>query len=239
MIGELKTFLKRALRPVFWLTSSREAGLAYERGFWERYLRTQGDRWRDEYRERLDPHAPLSAYHRQFVDHLPGDEVHILDVGAGPLTLLGKTHPTKRLSITAVDVLAPEYDRMLARFGIVPPVRTVYGAGERLTELFAPNSFDFVNAQNCVDHMEDPLAAIGEMLAVVRPGCWVALNHAENEAENEAYRGLHQWNFTLRGGDFVIRGRAGETNVTRLLAERAEVHSSRAGGWVQIHLRKR
>jgi SAM-dependent methyltransferase len=238
MQQRLKSAIKRILRPYFRTMNSRAAGLAYEQGFWDRYLRTGGDRWREDFRSRLDPNTPLADYHRRFVDEIPGDEVRILDVGAGPLTLLGKTHPTKRLSITAVDVLAPEYDRLLARHGITPPVRTIYAAAEDLPSCFAPDSFDLVNAQNCVDHMENPLAAIEGMLTVVRPGGWVVMDHAENEAEREGYRGLHQWNFTVSDGEFLIRGRPGVTNVTRHLAPRAAVLSYVTDGWVQVHIRK-
>nr|PZN29209.1 MAG: hypothetical protein DIU80_09605 [Chloroflexota bacterium] len=239
MQQRLKATIKRLLRPYFRARSNRAAGLAYERGFWDRYLRTRGDRWGADFQARLDPATPLSSYHRQFIDPLDDEEIHILDVGAGPLTVVGKCHPTKRIAITAVDVLAPEYDRLLERYGIVPPVRTRYAEAEQLARIFPPDTFHLVVAQNCVDHMESPLAAIDAMLTVVRPGCWVVLDHAENEAEREAYRGLHQWNISVRDGDFWIRGRAGETNVTQLLSARAEVRSYVTDHWVQVHMRKR
>ena len=42
------------------------------------------------------------------------------------------------------------------------------------------------------------------MVRAVKPGCWVVLFHYLNEAEQEHYEGLHQWNFSAENGKFVI-----------------------------------
>ena len=52
------------------------------------------------------------------------------------LTGLGKKHPSKQLLITATELLAHEYDRLLAEFEIEPLVRTVYADAERLVDQF-------------------------------------------------------------------------------------------------------
>lgn len=154
----------------------------------------------------------------------------VLDVGSGPLTKLGKTHPSKRLDITATDLLANDYDRLLAGFDLVPPVRTVYADAERLVDQFGRDAFDIVHAQNCIDHTADPHQAIEQMIAVTRPGGYVVLYHAENEGQREGYNQLHQWNFTCENIAFVIRDRMGRTvNVTDRLAALCEVECIRVG----------
>jgi len=170
---------------------------------------------------------------------MPQDEIRILDVGAGPITLLGRTHPTKRIEIVATDALADEYDRIMQKYGVTPPVRTIYAQAERLGKVFPANSFDLVTAQNSIDHTFHPLRAIRQMLRVAKAGCYVLLNHTENEADKEHNIGLHQWNFTVCDGDFVIRGPSVTWNVSRLLAAQGEFECSCRDGWVQVHIKKR
>jgi len=208
---QLKRIAKRILAPVFRLSANREAGLETEVRFWDRWLREKGSASPDDfryhdYRYRLDARAPVAGWHRELVDKIASDFVAVLDVGAGPVTALGKRHDSKRLSITAVDPLADEYAALLKRHRLDPPVRTRRGAGEELARLFGRGAFDLVIAQRCIDHSVDPVACVKNMVEVCRVGGVVALEHEENLAVNAAYRGLHQWNFGLRGGELVVSG---------------------------------
>jgi SAM-dependent methyltransferase len=207
-----------------------------EVSFWESWLRTGGLEWTDDFEERLDPSSVLA--HDVVVRILREtvqQSVTILDVGAGPLTILGKTFPGKDLSITAVDPLAEHYSRLLNRFGIEPPVRTVSGHGERLLDLFGSKSFDIAFAQNSLDHSYDPILVIENMLEVVKGSGSVVLSHMRNEAENEGYAGLHQWNFDVKSGDLVLWNRAVEHNVSKTFSPAAVVKPSLDrvdGDWV-------
>jgi len=208
----------------------RSVALDGEIQFWRKWLSTKGMYWPDDFHARLDPDRPIGGHLASYVDRVDAEYVRILDVGSGPLTKLGKTHPSKRLEITATDLLAEDYDRLLAELGIVPPVRTVYADAERLVERFGSGAFDVVHGQNCIDHMADPQRAIEEMVAVCKPGGYVVLFHAENEGEREHYNQLHQWNFTCEGGAFIIRDRKGRTvNVTHRLAALCDVECRRIG----------
>ena len=215
---QLKRIVKRVLAPVFRLTADRGGGLETEVRFWDKWLRDKGSAspqdWRyHDYRYRTDARAPLSGWHRELVDKIPAERVAILAVGAGPVTALGKRHDLKRLEITAVDPLAERYEALLARHRVVPPVRTRRGSGEELVALFGPESFDLVIAQRCIDHSVDPVACVRNMVEVCRLGGVVALEHEENLAVNAAYRGIHQWNFGLRGGELVVSGGAYEKSL--------------------------
>ncbi len=207
--------------------------------FWDKWFKKKGLAWPDDYRHRLDPDAPLAEDYREFIDHIPQDEIRILDVGAGPLTVLGKKHPSKRLMIIAVDALAEKYDEMLARYHIRPAVRTTFAEAENLTRRFAENSFDLVTARNCLDHAVDPFEAVRQILLVTKSDCFAVLDHAENEGENQGYGGLHQWDFTAADGDFMIKGAGVVTNVSRQLADLGKFQCSIRNGWLRVSIRKR
>ncbi len=178
-------------------------GLDQELGFWSGFFATRGGEWSDDYSYRLDPASRLQPFLAEELSRL-GDRVRLLDVGAGPLTYVGKQWPGHVLEITAVDALADRFADLLEEFHVEPPVRTLKCESEHLSELFPPASFDAAFARNTLDHSYDPLGAIREMLSVVRPGGIVLLMHLPNEAERELYRGLHQWNFDVRGSDCVL-----------------------------------
>ena len=210
----------------------RSVALNEELAFWRWWFETGGAEWPQDFRERFNPDQPIQHYLATYIDRLETECVRILDVGSGPLTKLGKRHSSKQLVITATDLLADDYERLLTELEIEPLVRTIYADAERLGEQFEPGSYDVVHGANCVDHMADPLRAIEQMLTVSKPEGWVVLYHAENEGQREQYRQLHQWDFTCEGGSFVIRGRDGqETNVTKQLGAFCEVECMREEAW--------
>jgi SAM-dependent methyltransferase len=208
-----------------------ERELGSELSFWRGYIDSGGLEWPDEYAERLDPAAPLR-------EHLIADRltdvssrvVSILDVGAGPMTTLGKTYPGKTLAITAVDPLAADYDRLLEEAGLRPPVRTLPGRGEDLPERFPSESFDVAYARNSLDHGDDPLVSVRNMVSLVRPGGMVVLRHYRTEAETELYAGLHQWNFEIQDGDLLVWSRWARHNLTQLLRGQVDLDCWYEGG---------
>jgi len=189
------------------------AGIQHELQFWDEYIRNQGGKWSEEYKRRMDPATPLQSRPAALLP--PGKPARILDVGAGPLTYLGKIHDGKTIDLTAVDPLAFEYDKIIEKYQISPPVRTANVAAEDLTKKFEPNSFDLVFARNCIDHSYSPEHAVLQMIEVARKGCYVLMEHRQNEAEHEQYLGLHQWNFSmLPNGDFIIGSKTDQVNMS-------------------------
>jgi SAM-dependent methyltransferase len=219
-----------------------EDGWSEEVGFWAHWFATEGDEWPQVYRERLDPATPLQDHIR---DLLPPDGyVRILDVGAGPLTLLGKRSERHVIDITATDALADEYDRLLDRYGVVPPLRTIRCETEHLTERFDLGSFDLVNAENTLDHHYDALRAIDEMTSVTKPGGVIVMRHATDEAETARYTGLHQFNFALHDGVPVVWNKTTSVALDHFLAGRATrvdttvTPSPRGEQWLRLVYRK-
>jgi SAM-dependent methyltransferase len=205
--------------PIPLSTKSRwKAGIKSEIQYWDAYFRTQGLQWTDTYKLRFNPDLPLQPRPASL---LPSQsEIHILDVGAGPLTWLGKKHEGENVNITAVDPLADEYDKILAKYHIEPLVRTRKLTAENLTKKFSSDTFGLVFARNCIDHSYNPETAILQMIDVTKSGGYVLLEHRPNEAENENYQGLHQWNFSMSSeGDFLVSSKSDTVNMTRKYAE--------------------
>ncbi|MHC2990478.1 hypothetical protein OB13_02360 [Pontibacter sp. HJ8] len=202
----------------------RSQALEEEIQFWRDWFVSGGLQWPQDFHERFDPNQPIQDHVATYIDRIEGNPVHILDVGSGPITKLGKKHPSKQLVITATDLLASEYDRLLSELGMEPLVRTVFADAEKLVEQFGQNAFAIVHGQNRIDHTAHPMQAIEQMLAVCKPRGYVILYHAENEGKREQYQQLHQWNFTCENGDFIIRDQWDrKINVTKELATAGEV----------------
>ncbi len=227
------------------MATARGEGIRHEVDFWRDFLLTAGTYWddpeiADDFRRRVDPEAVLDD--SLIVEHLaaiPSRDVSILDVGAGPLTVLGKRYPGRRLSIVAVDPLADDYDRLLAEAGIVPTVRTERCAGEELLERFRPDTFDVVYARNALDHSADPVRIVHNMLALARPRGVVLLKHFRNEGEWAEYEGLHQWNFDVRNGRPVLWSPTAEHDLREEVGDAADVACASRQGWVEWTLRPR
>jgi len=220
------------------LRETWKRGLPQEIAFWRMVFETGGPR-PDVWRLKTDPHTPLQPWITRRLDAPEGSEVHLLDVGSGPLTLLGKVWPGRTVRITATDVLADEYNALIDEFGVQTPVRPIHCETERLTERFDPDTFDLVYAKNCIDHCYDPILCLTQMLLVVKPGCFVHLQHALNEGEQRSYNQLHQWNLCEREGRFIIWRPDYEVDVSTLLGDRAQIHVEMPSpSWINVDLRK-
>ena len=204
-------------------------------------MASEGLSWPEDYRMRLSADAPVQEHIAAVIDRLPQDKIDILDVGAGPITAIGKVHRSKQISVTATDVLAPEYNAMLAEFGVDAPVRTLHAEAEALRAYLGDRQFDIVHAQNSLDHVADPFAALEEMFALTRDGGFIILLHEENEGSNELYHALHKWDFADTAGHFTIAGPGpgGATrDVTAMFTGRAEVECSVDSGMLLVIMRK-
>ncbi len=189
-----------------------EFNIKSEIRFWDNWFRTNGLEWPEEYLLRLDKNRPLQS---EILKLIPEKEsVDILDVGAGPLTYIGKIFEKAILNITAVDALADEYDKLLLKYNLNPNVRTTKLNAEELTTKFDENSFDFVFARNSIDHCYSPEKAVQEMIRVVKIGHYVLMVHRPNEAKKENWRGLHQWNFDSSSDDFIISTKSYRINIS-------------------------
>lgn len=232
----------RKLRNRFYPTEKLwEKSQGSEVEFWDEYIATQGlGQFQDKYKEKLDPNLPLQPEVAKCLDTLESkvEGFTILDVGAGPFTPLGKVYKDQKLKIAAIDPLAREYDVILDKHNITPPVRTQFGVGEKLLDLFSPESFDITYSRNALDHSYDPLTVVKNMFCVAKKNGFVVLMHHKNEAEKEQYQGLHQWNFDEQNGKFVIWNQSAKHDVTKIFGFQAEVQCYYDGNWVVATIKK-
>ena len=221
-------------------------GTDHELAWWHDWLANRGGAWPDNYDFRLDPESCLQ---HDVMRHLDPRQtaLRILDVGAGPLTSLGKCWPGHEVEITAVDALADEYTNLLMDCGIDPPIRTLRCDSEQLAERFPRNSFDLAYARNALDHAYEPMSAIEQMVELVRPEGVLLLEHYANEGEHAKYVGLHQWNFDIVDGACLLWQPGRLFNVADELGSRAtvagektelprmpQIARDRSYGWVRI-----
>jgi SAM-dependent methyltransferase len=156
------------------------------------------------------------------------------------MTSLGPDFKGTRLDITACDPLAPAYSLIAAKYGLTPPVRTTLAFVEDLTVFYEPNTFHFTNCRNSLDHSFAPLRGIEEMLMVTKVGGKIHLHHRANEAENEKYSGLHQWNFDCIDGHFVVWNKYVRIDMSEKYGSAHEIAARKGGdGWVTVEVFKR
>lgn len=214
--------------------------LPKEISFWERYFQTGGLEWKAGFRERMDKNLPLQEDLRQLIDHIEYPDIKILDVGSGPQTFLGKKLKGRNLVIDAIDPLADTYNLIMKKYNIVPLVKPRRIDSEQILKFYSSGYFDLVVARNSLDHAYSPIESISNMIQIVKTGSYVYIITRPNEAINQNYSGLHQWNFFIKEGSFFIGNRAREYNISEKYKDYMEVswQEDLADGWLRIKLRK-
>lgn len=212
--------------------------LPKELSFWKQWIGTGGGGSPETFRRALDPSQPLQPHLADLLEGVTDDEVRILDVGSGPISFVGKVLGDRRITLVPVDPLADGYNGLLDAAGVVPPFPTRTGSAEELSTLFPAGSFHLVHASNSIDHSFDPVLAIAEMIKMVRPDGYVWLTHFRNEGHNNGYYGLHQWNFDVEDGEFIVWNPVRRRSVTSELRHAAEIDTKLDGDLVKVTLRR-
>lgn len=222
-----RAFLQKIRRGLFRdYRGAWQLGKAHELVFWREALREGNDSWPPGVLEfRLDPDSQLQPELVELLANCTGRNPRVLDVGCGPLISLGKKLGDRSIDIVAIDPLADDYAAVFEGSPYKPIVPPRKICGEDIPSHFEENSFDLCHARNSLDHAYDPVSIIRHMVWCVKPGCSVFLDHLVNEAENNRYKGFHQWNFYLHEGDFMVANPHTTVNVTRELNDIAEVDS--------------
>jgi SAM-dependent methyltransferase len=213
-------------------------GVDEEIKFWSRWLETKGDRWPEQYSYRTNPRAEvegLLCLYLKNVDGIP----RVLDVGAGPLTAVGKYFKGIKIDLVAVDALADKYNNLDLLEGL-QVVKTQQCDTESLCKIFDESSFDICHALNTLDHSYDPIEAIKQMIAVTRVGGHIIASHAANEAINENWNGFHQWNFSSDGADLLISNKTEVFYLQKIIKDYGEIVSisPKNATWVDCVVKK-
>ncbi len=202
------------------------SGIPYEVAFWRSYYGNK--RRRDDlFRWSLyDKPCHLDNFDiDKYVDDLKTPEPKLLDVGCALSYMFSSNINGKHFNVDYVDPLAPFYNQILRKYSIERP-EIKFGMIESLSGSYAPNTVDFIHVRNALDHCSNPLNGIIQALAALKIGKVLYLNHFRNEAENEGYRGFHQFNINEKDGNFILWNKDTELNVTEICKEFAEVTTS-------------
>jgi SAM-dependent methyltransferase len=215
-----------------------ETGIPSEVVFWDQWLESKGSQWPEDYEFRTNPN---SLFQSHFLKYLPAEKetIDILDVGSGPLTYLGKKIEGKNsplLNITGTDPLADKYMTLLRKHGIKGNFTNIKANSEELSNHLPLDFFDFIYMRNALDHAYDPLLSIGEMIRVLGKGRYLVLEHENNEAENENYEGLHQWNIQIEEGAFIVWNKSIRYNLSEHYKTDAEIscHANETHNYIEI-----
>jgi SAM-dependent methyltransferase len=83
----------------------------------------------------------------------------------------------------------------------------ITGNGEDLPrDVFKTGTFDVAHISNAIDHSENPMCVLGELIRITKPGGIVIVQGFENEAYFENYAGLHQYNFGIEKERLICKG---------------------------------
>lgn len=141
--------------------------------------------------------------------------MNLLDVGCGPgtitLDLAAVVAPGRVIGVENVEApLVAAREAATAR----GDETTTFRVGDALALPFPDDSFDVVHAHQVLQHLTDPVAALGEMLRVCRPGGWVAARDADYAAMSwyPELPELELWRSTYRA---VARANGAEPDAGR------------------------
>lgn len=186
-----------------------ENGFQAELEYWRKFL--TAPHFEAGRNRLLDPERVIDPRFEPYLDK----GLMVLDVGSGPLTVLGfRTSDGRRLQLGCIDPLALEYAKALHEAGLkwVVPIKAM--RGEDLEKGYSPNTFNMVFMKNSLDHTQDPLSVFRSAAKVTKPGGHVVLLSYVNEALTNGYAGLHQWNLCFdRTGHLVIWNKSSQTTL--------------------------
>ena len=198
-------------------------GIYDEIAFWKNCMETGGaaiskSRWKKQ----LDKNRRFSL--EEDLPDTPEKVIRFADIGSGPLSRCGRITDKCKLEIHCVDPLADVYEILKKENGIDNGNQIQRGFVELLDHQFDRNTFDIVHMSNSLDHCFDPVYGIYQLLYICKAGGKIILRHAENEACNGNYRGLHQWNLSLHNEEnsFRIWNKECSYDICRIFADYAD-----------------
>lgn len=189
--------------------SGAEEEIAFWRGVIDRHCKNPEN---SAFRAKLDPERPLqkTVLNRLRSSLTSGQSTaRVLDVGCGPLSTIGKKADGLTVDVVGLDPLADDYQALFQDSTLVRPHESVNGFAERASEYFGEASFDYVHAENSLDHCQDAGRALSELQRVCKPDAVFFFRVFVNEGEHNHYAGFHQWNFDTYN-EKVIFWRPGE-----------------------------
>jgi SAM-dependent methyltransferase len=146
----------------------------------------------------------------------------ILDVGCGPCNFADDEFIG---TIECTDLLSDEYRKAQREINVEDKYLAIGKniQGEDLTKFYADNTFDISYSRNALDHSEDPVKIIDQMVAVTKKGKNIIIVVSENEGKRNSYTGLHMCDFWVDGDLHVKVKGSDSVNIFEYLGNKVEM----------------
>lgn len=152
----------------------------------------------------------------------------VLDVGCGMSFRTKFLLQGHEVNLHYIDPLADFFNKIAIKKKVnVPTIR--FGILEYLSAFYAAETSPLIFIFNALDHSHDPIKGLFECFDVLTIGGVIYLQHHNNEAETESYRGFHQFNITIINEELIIWNKEKKYNVNELFADIAEVATAYTG----------
>ncbi|MDA1054433.1 MAG: class I SAM-dependent methyltransferase [Planctomycetota bacterium] len=165
--------------------------------FWDHELSLEGQ-FPEDMCHRLGLDGQSHLVYPTYLDALikdhytPADRLQVLDVGSGPVSMLGFGHTKGDFQLTAADPLGRKYTEALSKYGYSLPYDLVQCFGEELTDCFGGNRFHIVWMHNALDHSQQPDIVVRQLVEVLRTGGYLLIQGWSREGTSQGWNGLHQ-----------------------------------------------
>jgi SAM-dependent methyltransferase len=214
-VKELASLVLRDLSGSKVPTSLWKTGIEHELVYWWRWMATTlGGSNRSGFINRVERGRDFQFEH--LLGSIEKKELDILDIGCALTPDVGILSDKYKIRLSTIDPLASAYERILKLFGLNPHYSLMPGMAEDLISVVNDKKFDFIHAQNSLDHSADPYRAFCEIANSLKPGGVSYLLHWENEGEYHNYEEFHQWNICTNDDDQVVIWRTNEERILPL-----------------------
>lgn len=146
----------------------------------------------------------------------------VLDVGCGMSFRTKYLLDKYNVDLQYIDPLADYFNKIAVKNKVdAPTIR--FGMLEYLSAFYKAESIPLIFIFNALDHSQNPIKGLFECFQILQIGGVIYLQHHNNEAEVENYRGFHQFNITIVDNELIIWNRESRYNVNELFAGIAEI----------------
>jgi len=134
------------------------------------------------------------------------DFLNCIEVGSGPVSQFFTKFfiNRKNIKIVTVDPLAIFYRKLHDQYFLNYNIECLTGFGENLTKIFEKDSFHLVYTQNAIDHSQNPILFIRNLVKILKPRGFLVMYGIFNEGSNQNWMGLHKWNINLISGNLLL-----------------------------------
>jgi SAM-dependent methyltransferase len=154
----------------------------------------------------------LMTYIESLVRENGGVPISVLDVGAGPVSLLSWAHHQGLIKLTTSDILSHDYLSLLRAYKYehaIEGIQVKSSPGEQLINHFNENErFHLVFCNNALDHMDSPAIALQQMVEVAMPKGIIVISGRSREGTNEKWDGIHMHDLYIENGKLMRTGQS-------------------------------